>query len=113
MDPDLTKSQKIRSEENMKTSRNAPKPSAHALVALVTLSLLAWHAPFSLAQTTTASVSGVVSDPQGAAITEAKITIRNIQTNVTRSVNTYSEGRFLIKELAPGEYEVGAEHQGF
>lgn len=97
----------------MKISRNAPKTPARALVALIALSLIIWQAPLSLAQNLTATVQGVVMDPNNAAVSEAKITVRNVQTNSTRIVSTDGEGRFIVGELAPGEYEIVAEHQGF
>ncbi len=85
----------------------------HALVLFVMFSILLSLTPASLAQSTTASVLGVVADPNGATVSDAKVTIRNVQTNGTRSATTDGEGRFFIGELAPGEYEVVAEHQGF
>src|SRR2546428_6227169 len=97
----------------MKINRMAPKNSKRALVYLVTLSLLLSLTTAALSQSTTANVLGVAADPNGATVSDAKITIRNVQTNATRSVTTDGEGRFFIGELAPGEYEVAAEHQGF
>src|SRR6266849_4853488 len=97
----------------MKMNRMAPKNSKRALVCLVTLSLLLSLTTASLSQSTTASVLGVAADPNGATVSGAKITSRNVQTNATRSVTTDGEGRFFIGDLAPGEYEVIAERQGF
>jgi len=67
----------------------------------------------ALSQTTTATISGEVSDPNGAKIAGAKITATNVQTNIARSVNADEDGRFLISELALGPYEVLVEQQGF
>lgn len=65
------------------------------------------------AQTTTAKISGEVTDPNGAAVPGAKVTATNVQTNIARTVTADDEGRFLISELAPGQYEVLVERQGF
>ena len=97
----------------MNINQMAPKHCKSALVFFTTVSLLLSLTTPSLAQSTTASVLGVASDPNGATVSAATITIRNVQTNVARSVTTDGEGRFFIGELAPGEYELTAEHQGF
>lgn len=101
------------SEVTMKITRNAPTLSARAFVAFVLLSILSLHAPLSTAQNLTATVFGVVSDANGALVSDAKIIVRNVQTNATRSGMSDGEGRFHIGDLAPGEYDVIAEHQGF
>jgi outer membrane receptor protein involved in Fe transport len=97
----------------MKITRIAAQNGNRALVGFVMLSLLLSLTTGSLAQSTTASVLGVAADANGASVSGATITIRNVQTNAARSVTTDGEGRFFIGELAPGEYEVSAEHQGF
>lgn len=66
-----------------------------------------------LAQSTTAAVSGEVTDPSAAKVAGAKVTVTNVATNISRSVNTDEDGRFLISELAPGNYEITIEHTGF
>jgi len=76
------------------------------------LFLLVFAVP-GLAQTTTATISGEVSDPNGAKVPGAKITATNVQTNIARTVSADDEGRFLISELAPGDYQVLIERQGF
>ena len=96
----------------MNTSRIAPKSGKPALFGVVMLSLLLSLTTASLAQSS-GSILGIVTDDNGAALAEAKVTVRNVQTNATRSVPTDGAGRFQVAELAPGEYEVEAEHQGF
>ena len=96
----------------MKISRIAPKNGKRALVGCAMLSLLLSLTTASLAQSN-ASIRGVVTDANGALVADAKVTVRNVQTNAARTVPTDGAGRFLVPELAPGEYEVEAEHQGF
>jgi hypothetical protein len=55
----------------------------------------------------------VVKDQSGAAIAKAKITIKNIETSVSRDVTTDDGGRYRVPALPLGNYEVKAEHQGF
>ncbi|HSE97324.1 MAG TPA: carboxypeptidase-like regulatory domain-containing protein, partial [Blastocatellia bacterium] len=69
---------------------------ARSLASVTILSLLTWLMPVSLAQTTTATISGVVTDTNGATVSGARITATNVGTNLSRSVTTDSEGRYLI-----------------
>lgn len=66
-----------------------------------------------LGQATTATIEGMVKDQSGAAIGKAKITIKNVQTTVSRDVTTDEGGRYRVPELPVGQYEVRAEQQGF
>src|SRR5262245_13651235 len=65
------------------------------------------------AQTSTASISGVVTDEQQGLIPNATITVRNVDTNFTRAVQTDSEGRYRVLNLAIGNYEVTVNAAGF
>ena len=56
---------------------------------------------------------GAVTDPSGAAVGNAKVTIRNTATGVVRNVTTNSEGLYIAPNLIPGRYEVRVEATGF
>jgi len=60
-----------------------------------------------------ASLSGTVTDPSGAAVTAGKITVINVNTGVTRSTVTDNTGRYQALSLPVGEYEVRVKKQGF
>ena len=60
-----------------------------------------------------ASVSGRVTDPQGAGIPGAQVSARQMETNVTARTLTNSEGRFRFPYLRVGTYEVTVHVQGF
>lgn len=62
---------------------------------------------------TTSTITGVVLDPAGAVINGAKVSIRNIETNLTRVTVTDGEGRYAFAELRVGQYEVRVVQQGF
>ncbi len=64
-------------------------------------------------QGTSANVNGVITDPSGAVIPEARITARNIDTALTQSVESNSSGFYSISPLPPGNYSITAEHEGF
>lgn len=65
------------------------------------------------AQTSTATVDGLVQDASTAAVPDAKATVKNVDTGVLRTASTNHEGRFTIPFLLPGLYEVTVEKQGF
>src|ERR1700685_175889 len=65
------------------------------------------------AQGTNATLSGSIVDPVGAAIPNARVTVRNTGTNFTRVADTNGTGVFLVSDLPPGTYIVTAERQGF
>ena len=61
----------------------------------------------------TASVSGRVTDPQGAVVPGAQVTARETETNVTRETVTDRDGRFRFPYLKVGRYEITVRLQGF
>lgn len=68
-----------------------------------------------IAQTTvgTGSIVGTVSDPSGAVISGAKVTITNVATGQFASVTTNSSGAFSSGALIPGSYKTVVSAKGF
>jgi hypothetical protein len=66
-----------------------------------------------LAQTTSTSILGTVTDPSGAAISNAKVTLLQTATGVSRTDTTSSSGDFAFPLIDVGEYRVTVEAQGF
>ena len=62
---------------------------------------------------TTSAVVGSVTDPTGAAIAGAKVTIRSPDNGLSRSVKTDNAGRFNFPQLKPGPYSVKVEADQF
>ena len=62
---------------------------------------------------TTGSVSGTVTDPNGAVVAGANITVKNNGTGVERSSVTKEDGVFNVTTLPPGMYTVTVEAAGF
>ncbi|MFB3923359.1 MAG: carboxypeptidase regulatory-like domain-containing protein [Terriglobia bacterium] len=59
------------------------------------------------------AVRGTVTDPQGAVVPNATITITNVERKVTQTVTTNDAGFYNVIELVPGEYTVHVEASGF
>jgi hypothetical protein len=67
----------------------------------------------ALAQRTTATIRGTVTDPSGAIIAGAKVTVRGEVTGLTRSAQTNAAGLYSFDELPVGSYAITAELTGF
>ena len=65
------------------------------------------------AQTAQGRILGSVVDSSGAVVTQAKVTVANTATNLTRTMTTTSAGEYTATNLDPGTYMVSAEAQGF
>lgn len=62
---------------------------------------------------TSASLSGTVQDPQGNAVSGAKVTVSDPARNLQIEATTSSDGQFSFPTLQPGTYTVTVEAQGF
>ncbi|MEW5980466.1 MAG: TonB-dependent receptor [Acidobacteriota bacterium] len=62
---------------------------------------------------TEGSILGVVTDPSGAVIAGAEVTVTNLGTNSTKSVTTDAAGRFQVLALPRGNYSVSVSAAGF
>jgi len=65
------------------------------------------------AQTTAGSIVGTVTDPSGAVIAGANITITNVGTNIAVKATTDSAGEYVVTPLEVGKYSVTVEATGF
>ncbi|HEV2881456.1 MAG TPA: carboxypeptidase-like regulatory domain-containing protein [Pyrinomonadaceae bacterium] len=79
---------------------------------LVMLTLLLSVAVSASAQTT-GSISGIVQDEKEAALPNATVTARNIETNLSRTAQTNDEGRYNFANLPVGAYEITVEASNF
>src|ERR1051325_7420418 len=85
--------------------------SRQPLLALLSFFLLCVTS--AVAQTDRGSLTGRVTDPNGAGVANAKITATNINTAETREVTTSDDGNYTIPQLKADPYKVTAEAQGF
>jgi hypothetical protein len=65
------------------------------------------------AQVSTASVNGVVRDPQGAVIPGAEIVLRSVETSVEHASVSNNAGNYVILNITPGRYTIQAGAKGF
>lgn len=65
------------------------------------------------AQVQNGQFSGTVTDPSGAAISNAKVTITHDATNLSVSVITNASGLYVARELPVGTYKITVEASGF
>jgi hypothetical protein len=64
-------------------------------------------------QSTTASLSGRITDQQGDAIVGTQVITIKKATGIQRETKSNGEGLFVLTNLTPGEYEVKIEMSGF
>src|SRR5580692_11008251 len=65
------------------------------------------------AQTDTARLQGTVTDPNGAAITKAKVTVTNTGTGRVSTAETNDQGYYVVPALPAGQYQMDVTQQGF
>ena len=65
------------------------------------------------AQLPTAKVAGTVTDPSGAVIARAKVTLTNTSNGFTYTAITNSSGEYVVPNLAPANYTLKVETEGF
>jgi len=61
----------------------------------------------------TSTIVGTVTDPQGAVIPEARVTLRNVDTGVERTATTSGSGDYQFPNLIAGRYRVEISKEGF
>ncbi len=78
------------------------------------ITLLAIGSLTALAQqAATATIEGLVTDPNAAVVPNATVTVRNVNTGFERTITTDSDGIYRLPLLPPGTYEISAIAPGF
>jgi hypothetical protein len=81
------------------------------LLVLAVLGIPAARPAFS--QAVNATLVGTVTDQTGGVVANAKVTITETNTGVSRNANTNDSGNYSVPNLPPGTYSVTAEQTGF
>ena len=79
---------------------------------IVLVALVAMAVP-GFAQNSHGSISGQVTDPTGAIIPKAQVTVLDTDTGAVSQITTTSGGYYTAPELAPGPYKITVDAPGF
>jgi hypothetical protein len=80
---------------------------------LLVVSLLSLFLVPAYGQKTEGTIEGVVTDPAGAVVPNAAVTITNTGTAQTRSISSDASGFYAAPQLSPGKYEVVVKAASF
>jgi hypothetical protein len=96
----------------MKNSANYKGPALFASFWLLVLLASMWVLPCS-AQIAATGLTGVVTDPSGAAVPDVAITLTNVSTGVSRRAVTNASGVYDLPDMSAGTYDLAVQKQGF
>ena len=94
------------------TIRNHPRFNFTTAI-IASLFALALAASVFGQQAVTATIEGVVTDPNKAAVPGAKVTVKNPDIGLTRETTTDGSGLYRMAALPPGTYQISAGGPGF
>lgn len=80
---------------------------------LLVLLVLSPRAAFGQLSVTTATLSGTVTDPSGAAVTHASVSLTSAEKGITRVFTTNGTGQYSFNDLPPATYTLTIQVQGF
>ena len=83
------------------------------VLAMMAASLLLLPSASFAQSLTSGGVTGTVTDPSGAAVPNATVTLKNNGTGATQTTTSNSTGAYRFSLLNPGNYTVSATAQGF
>jgi outer membrane receptor protein involved in Fe transport len=75
-------------------------------LALATLFLLAFAAVAAFGQAETGQIKGKVTDPNGAVVPNATVSVKSVATGGGRTATADSDGVYIVTNLQPGLYDV-------
>ena len=96
-------------QKNEPLITNRLKQFGYAIFVMLVLAFAA----FSQTQITTGTIQGTVADVNGAIVPGATVEVKNLDTNLSRTMTTDEGGRFVFLALQPGPYSVTVSKQGF
>jgi hypothetical protein len=83
------------------------------LIGVLALSVLVFLPSPASAQAVYGSIIGTVTDPNGAAVPNAKITVTNVRKGTSDTVTTNADGNYSVTHLIPNVYSVKVEAPNF
>src|ERR1044071_2905973 len=88
-------------------------PSTTGIKIFLLIFVLVYCCQSAQAQGLTGQISGTLNDSNGSVVPNAKVDVVNQKTAQTRTVNSDSEGNFVITQLLPGTYTLVVSASGF
>ena len=83
------------------------------LLAFLLATPLVQQACYGQATTASGAIQGTISDPQGAILPGAQITVTSLATGAKKTLTASSSGFYSVASLVPGEYQVTVTVPGF
>ncbi len=105
--------QKHHATSHMESTQWLPLNSVGFMVPYLLLLMLVAAPTALFSQVTTATAYGTVTDPSGAALEGASVTLTNEATGVARTQATSETGEFSFQFIDPGVYSLRIEQSGF
>jgi len=99
----------LRSHSNSR--RDGKMRKLFTLVLALSVGLIAWSAAFG--QADTGQINGKVTDPNGAIVPGATVTVKSVATGAERTVTADDNGVYTVTNLNPGLYDVTAQGGSF
>ena len=84
---------------------------SHRICSFIAL-VLATGSAIAYSQST-ATLSGTITDPSGAVVPQAQVTVHGLSTGVDRTAASDPAGSYTIPSLQPGNYSVSVRAAGF
>src|SRR5215472_12730249 len=110
----------LTAESQSPMQKRLASPAERGLFALLRLGIATMlgmivlgFSPGARGQAVNATLLGTVTDSSGAVVAGARITIVEVKTGIAHAATTNESGNYEVPDLAPGQYEVAAERQGF
>src|SRR5487761_1195509 len=103
----------VSEQEGLAMGRNTNRNDASFPLSILAALVFSLGASHGYAQVVGATLLGTVTDPSGAVIPTARVSIKNASTGVTRDVESNSAGLYNAPNLLPGNYEVTISAAGF
>ena len=89
-------------------------PNASQRPFAVGILVISWLAPCTLrAQASGVALSGTITEPPGAAVANARVSVKNAGTGQAAEVRTNAAGNYTAPNLALGDYEVSVTAESF
>lgn len=93
---------------------SATRPVAYrAMLVTAVIALTCWLALPVMGQATTGTLTGLVTDPQGAIVSGATVTLINSETRVETKTTANDQGEFVFPQVPPGRYSLSVEATNF